>query len=258
MTDDNLDRFSEMHIDKTSPLPYHYQLRELIRVEITSNRWQVGDQLPSENRFCDYFQVSRTTVREALDALVSEGLLIREKGVGTFVAAPKYREQWSGSSVGFSDSLTEQGYLIDTRVLDLHPVQAPHDIRQELYLQSDDNVILLKRLRFIMQQPILFVKSYLPEKLFPGLTEIDFSNRSLYQTLRENYQVRITRIRRRMESIAADESVAALLEVKPGFPIMYIENTAFDDNGVPIEYYIAWRRGDKARFEFEYTVAPEE
>lgn len=249
-------RFSQAQIDKSSPLPYHFQLREIIRAEITGRQWAVGDQLPSENQLCQDFQVSRTTVREALDALVTEGLLTREKGVGTFIADPKFKEKWSGTEVGFSDSISKQGYLIATDVLDLRTTHPTHNIRQELHLQSDDNIIFLRRLRYIREQPILVVNSYIPENLFPGLNKLDFSNRSLYKTFREDYKTQIIRVKRSIEAVAADREVARLLQVDAGFPIMFIENTAYNEHGAPIEYYEAWRRGDKARFEFEYRIAP--
>jgi GntR family transcriptional regulator len=244
-------------IDKSSPLPYHFQLREIIRAEIASSRWQVGDQLPSEREFCETFNISRTTVREALDALVSEGLLTREKGLGTFVAAPKYMERWSGSVVGFSDSVSEQGYLMETEVLELSILPASHLVRQELYLQRDEKVFFLKRRRFIHKIPILLVISYLPQKHFPALDEIDFTNRSLYETLRQTYGLRIARVKRRIEAIAAGDDETNLLQVDPGFPLMYIENTAFNSSDIPIEHFQAWRRGDRARFEFEYRVSDE-
>lgn len=243
-------------IDKTSPVPYHYQLREIIRAEIASNRFQGGDQLPSEHQFGEMFQVSRTTVREALDALVVEGLLRREKGVGTFVAHPKFMENWSGTTIGFSDSITKQGYLIDTRVLELRLASVPHEIRQELQITNDENVILLRRLRYILKQPILVVNSYLPEKTFPGILSIDFSNRSLYQTFRQEFGIQILRVKRSIEAVSADETVAHLLEVEPGFPIMFLENTAYTKEGLPVEFYTAWRRGDKSRFQFEYNLPP--
>lgn len=241
-------------IDKASPLPYHYQLREIIRTEIAANRWEHGDQLPSENQLCEMFAVSRTTVREALDALVNEGLLTREKGLGTFVADPKFLETWTGSSIGFSDSITQQGYLIDTRVLELTTIPASLHVSHELNVPMSSDVYLLRRLRYIMKQPILVVNSYIPTRLFPGLHEIDFTTASLYQTFRNVYGAPVMRVKRGIEAIAADEAIAGLLELKPGFPVMFIENTAYSTEGTPIEYYTAWRRGDKSRFQFEYSL----
>lgn len=241
-------------IDKASPLPYHYQLREIIRSEITLNRWKSGDQLPSEHQLCEMYQVSRTTVREALDALVSEGLLVREKGLGTFVSDPKYMEAWSGSAIGFSDSITKQGFLIETRVLDMRTVTPSPRTRKELHLGVHEDIYSLKRLRYISEQPILLVISYMPARLFPHLEDIDFTTKSLYQTFRDEYQTPVSRVKRVIEAIAADEAIASQLGVAVGFPIMYIENTAYTQDGTPIEYYTAWRRGDKARFQFEYSI----
>ena len=248
------DRPLTAQIDKASPLPYHYQLREIIRREIAASRWQRGDQLPSENQLCEMFQVSRTTVREALDALVNEGLLTREKGLGTFVADPKFLETWSGSAIGFSDSITQQGYLIETKVLELTTVPASLQVCRQLNLSMSSEVILLRRLRYIMKQPILVVHSYMPVKLFPDLHKVDFATTSLYQAFRTAYDTPVWRVKRGIEAIAADETIAVLLHLVPGFPVMFIENTAYTRDGTPIEFYTAWRRGDKSRFQFEYSL----
>jgi GntR family transcriptional regulator len=241
-------------IDRSIPLPYHYQIREIIRAEIASNRWQRGDQLPSENQLCEMFQVSRTTIREALDTLVTEGLLTREKGLGTFVADPKFLETWSGSSIGFSDSITQQGYLIDTEVLELTVSKPSPLVTRELKIAPSAKVFVLKRLRYIMKQPILVVTSWIPVKLFPDLDKVDFTTKSLYQSFRTDYNTPVLHVKRSIEAIAADETIAGLLGLKLGFPIMFIENTAYTHDSAPIEYYNAWRRGDKSRFEFEYSL----
>ncbi len=233
MSSEHVNQHFTVQIDKASPLPYHYQLREIIRSEIVANRWNGGDRLPSESELCNIFRVSRTTVREALDALVDEGLLTREKGLGTFVTEPKFMETWSGSTIGFSDSITKQGYLIETKVLELRTIPAQHHVRQELQLRGDENVLMLRR-----------------------FLDIDFTNKSLYQTLRSEYEIQMVRVKRTIEAIAADKNVAELLEVAPGFPIMFIENTAYNQESTPIEHYLAWRRGDKARFQFEYSLPP--
>src|ERR687895_1118525 len=73
-------------IDRRSPIPFYFQLTELLTREIEAGRWAVDDRLPSEPAICEGFGVSRTTVRQALAALESAGLIRREKGRGTFVA----------------------------------------------------------------------------------------------------------------------------------------------------------------------------
>jgi len=136
-------------IDKETPIPYHYQLRELLRGEIVAGRWAVDEKLPSERELCEAFDLSRTTVREAIDALVNEGLLRREKGRGTFVASPKIVEGLLQSPAGFTDSMEEQGYRVETEVLRIEIVPAPRIVLQELRLGSDELVTVIDRLRFI-------------------------------------------------------------------------------------------------------------
>ncbi|MDP2974956.1 MAG: GntR family transcriptional regulator, partial [Anaerolineales bacterium] len=109
MVVDSLSGISSKDIDKEVPIPYHYQLRELLKGEITAGRWGVGERLPSERELCERFNLSRTTVREAIDALADEGLLHRERGRGTFVVKPKILEGLLQSPTGFTDSMREQG-----------------------------------------------------------------------------------------------------------------------------------------------------
>ncbi len=241
-------------IDRESPVPYYYQLREIIRNEMVGNRLVPGDMLPSERELSEGFGVSRPTVREALDSLVLGGLLRREKGVGTFVADPKFQERWSGPVVGFSDSLQTQGLALSPRVLSLSVVSPDAQVREDLFLGSEEKVIALRRLRSIAAEPILVTESFLPESLFPGLADVDFTSEGLYQTLRTKYGAKIVRVRRAIESVGATDEIARLLGLAPGGPVMYIENTAYSERG-PIEFYFAWRRGDRSRFEFEYSVS---
>lgn len=251
MENNNWNEISAMNIDKDLPIPYHYQLRELLRDEVTSGRWEVGQQLPSERELCDAFNLSRTTVREAIDALVSEGLLRREKGRGTFVAEPKIREMWLKEPDSFTDSMQEQGYKIETRVLNLAVIPSPHKVARELRLRSGEQVIILERLRLILQEPILVVTSYLPERLCPDLVNVDFSNHSLYQILREKYNMKIARAKRMVEAVAATEMEASLLNIRLGAPLLLIESTAYLEDGTPIEYFKARHRGDRTRFEID-------
>jgi GntR family transcriptional regulator len=241
--------FSSDNIDKNVPIPYHYQLRELIRDEITTGRLGVGDRLPSERELCIIFKLSRTPVREAIDALVKEGLLIRQKGRGTFVAEPKIMERWLESPEGFTDSISEQGFQVQTRVRTFALVPAPHKVAIELRLSSNEPVIILDRVRSILNEPILLVTSYLPEKICPTLFEHDLSSNSLYQILREKYNIHIAGAKRCLEAVIANESESELLNISPGAPLMLIESTSYLEDGTAVEYFKARHRGDRTRFQ---------
>ncbi len=242
---------SSQDIDKNVPIPYHYQLRELLRDEIASGRWGVDQRLPSERELCEAFDLSRTTIREAIDALVNEGLLRREKGRGTFVAEPKITEKWLEAPDSFTESMQLQGYQIETRVLNLSVVPATYNVSRELRLRSTEPVIVLDRLRLILQEPVLVVTSYIPERLCPNLVNEDFTYQSLYKVLREKYNISIARAKRFMEAVAANELEASLLHVRQGAPLVLIESTAYLEDGTPLEYFKARHRGDRTRFQVE-------
>jgi len=104
-----LDSLDSTRIKRDTPVPYHYQLSELLRLEIESGNWKVGEQIPVEEDLCAFFSLSRTTVRKSLDALVNLGLLRREQGCGTFVAEPKMIEGLVNRPIGFYDDMTERG-----------------------------------------------------------------------------------------------------------------------------------------------------
>ncbi|MEA5076996.1 MAG: GntR family transcriptional regulator [Anaerolineaceae bacterium] len=248
-----LEKFSPADIDKNSPIPYHYQLTELIRKLISQELWKQGDKLPSEREFCETFEISRITVRKALDALASEGLIQTNKGIGTFVSEQKYLEKWSSFPIGFTDSLANQGYRIETQVLNLEIIPSTENIAKELEITEGDSVVHLHRLRFIAQEPILLVSSYLPQHLVPGIEENNFDHKSLYQVLRTVYGIEIDRVKRGIEAVAANEKEAKQLHVKLGAPLLQIESTSYTSDGKPVEYFVAKRRGDRTRFEFELS-----
>ncbi len=248
-----LGKFSSADIDKSSPIPYHYQLTEIVRKLIAEELWRAGDKLPSEREFCETFAISRITVRKALDSLAAEGLIRTNKGIGTFVSEKKYPERWASFPIGFTDSLASQGYRIDTEVLALETIPPPEKVAKELELAGGTLVVHLHRLRFIAQEPILIVSSYLPQHLVPGIEQYDFSHQSLYQVLRSNYGLKIDRVKRGIEAVAATEKEALLLHIAPGAPLLQIESTSYMPDGKPAEYFLAKRRGDRTRFELELS-----
>jgi GntR family transcriptional regulator len=246
-------------IDRDVPIPYHYQLREIMRQEIVTGRWPLGEKLPSERDLCVIFGVSRPTVRGAIEALVDEGFLRREKGRGTFIASPKIVEGLLQTPFGFSDSMQAQNIEFTTRVLTIEVRPAPYIVARELRLSDGAPIIFLERLRATGGEPILTVASYLPEASFPGLMAEDFTRSSLYHVLRTRYGMTMARARRYMEAVPADKHEADLFGVRVGSPLMQIDSTTYTESGTPFEFYRAYHRGDRTRFLVESfrTLVPE-
>lgn len=243
-------------IDRTSPVPYYHQLKELLRDEILSGRWPAGVQIPSEPELCRVLDVSRTVVRQALGDLGNEGLLRRRKGLGTFVAEPKIHGRLVQSLTGFHDDMLAQGRVPRTRVLDQRVVPAPKVVASELGIPEGTPVVMIDRVRSVDGEPIVLVTTYLPHARVPGLETIDLTDASLYQTLASAYGLVIERGRRMLESIAATASCADELDLEPGDPVLFLRSVTFTADGQAIEYYEARHRGDRTVLEVDLVRTP--
>ena len=238
-------------IDKDSPVPYYYQLREALRDRIVTGALAPGAQLPSEAEICRTFSVSRTTVRQALAELLNEGLIRKEKGRGTFVAQPKIQERLVERLTGFYEDMVAQGLRPRTKILERGVIAAPPSIAALLEMDSGSPVILIRRLRMVNNEPLLLVVTYIPQALCPGLLEEELEEQSLYSVLEKKYGLHLARGRRYIEAVAATEQEAQLLGVPRGAPLVYLRSVTYLADGRPVEYYEAKHRGDRSRFEVE-------
>jgi GntR family transcriptional regulator len=195
------------------------------------------------------FDVSRTVVRQALKELTYEGLITREKGRGTFVAEPKINEGLFQSLTGFYQDMLARGHQPISRVLKQELIPASRPINDYLKLAPGDQVIEIQRLRFVQDEPIVLVTTYLPYSACPSLLQVDLTHRSLYEYIEEECGLRIARGRRTIEAVAAGEEEAHLLQVEEGAPLILLNSISYLEDGTPIEYYRALHRGDRARFE---------
>ncbi|MBA2667391.1 MAG: GntR family transcriptional regulator [Trueperaceae bacterium] len=240
-------------IDRDSPMPYYHQLKELVRDEIVSGRWTPGTRIPSELELCALFDVSRTVVRQALGELENERLLLRRKGLGTFVAEPKIRGQLVQTLTGFHDDMTEQGRTPHTVVLNHAVVRAPSAVAAQLEIPVGTDVVRIERLRSVDHdpQPIVLVTTWIPLALCPPLAHADLGDRSLYAYLAETGGLHIAYGRRTLEAIAAAKTDVALLGVEEGDPLLFLRSVTFLANGLAVEYYEAKHRGDRTVLEVD-------
>jgi GntR family transcriptional regulator len=242
-------------IDFNSHIPYYLQLIELLKNRMIQKVWKPGDQIPGEQDLCTEFGVSRTVVRQALGELENSSLIVRRKGRGTFVAEPKISESLVQKLTGFYQDMVEHGMKPITHVLS--QVIEPANLKISGYLEIEPGAQLVKieRLRFIEEEPIQLVTSYIPLLLAPTLPEVDLTNRSLYEFLEKECGIFIAKGRRYIEAVSANEKEAKLLNVERGAPLMLLNSISFLEDGRPVEYYHALHRGDRTRFEVELVRA---
>ena len=237
-------------IDRRSPIPYYVQLKHALTEGIESGHWKPGDKIPSEFELCQMFGVSRTVVRQALGEMSYEGLVAREKGRGTFVVEPKIRSRsLVHSLVGFYEDMAERGYSPVTKVLEQAIEPASPKQASALELEPMTPVIKLVRLRFVQEEPIVLVSSYLPYALCPKLVKADLSHQSLYAFLLQEYGLSVARGRRMIEAVLATDREANLLQIEKGAPLLRLDSVSYLEDGTPLEYFNGVFRSDRSQFE---------
>jgi GntR family transcriptional regulator len=237
-------------INRRSHLPYYVQLKNALGDQIESGQWNPGDRIPSEPELCRLYGVSRTVVRQALKEMADEGLIVRERGRGTFVAEPKIRSRsLVHSLVGFFEDMAERGTPPVTKVLEQSLEPASPKLATSLEIESSTPVIKLVRLRFVQDEPIVLVSSYLPYDLCPKLVNADLVHQSLYAFLNEEYGLSVARGRRRIDAVLANDHEAELLQIETGAPLLRLESVSYLEDGTPLEYFNGVFRSDRSQFE---------
>lgn len=221
----------------------YYQLAEAIRNQIETGQLRPGDQLPSEDELCRLFQVSRTTVRAALNMLTFEGLIHREQGRGTYVAEPKF-EQAPPRLLSFSEEMRERGLKPGSRVLAVEKIPATEQIAEKLNIKCGDFVIAIKRLRLANNEPMGLQTAYIPFALCPNLINEDLSQ-SLYSLLIEKYRISLYAAKDTYYATILNTEEANLLKVPPGSPAFVVERVTMTVERKPVEYVRSLMRGDR-------------
>ena len=238
-------------IDKTSPVPYYYQLRQLLEGAISSGVLAVEDKIPTEAALCERYEVSRTVVRQALSDLERTGLVTRLKGRGTFVAAPKVSEFVAQTLTSLHEDLTARGERLETRVLRLEVEPVSSHVARMLDLPESEEIVLLERLRYLRGEPLVVTTAYMPYALCAPILELDMSERSLFETYERELGFQLYRGTRAIEARAASAEVAHHLEVAEGAPVLAFSGVTYIEDGRAIEYFVGVHRGDRSRFETE-------
>lgn len=231
-------------------LPLYQRLRDQLAEQIANNRWRPGEAIPTEAALSAEYQLSTGTVRKAIDALVSEGILERQQGRGTFIR----RAQFQSSLFRFFRFQTVSGerQVPESRILSIEPVAAPSAVAQALGLPADALVIRIVRVRLLDVKPVLAEEIWLPRQRFQALLEIDLSREGplLYPIYEEVCGQVVASAEETLTAESVNDVYARLLQVAVNSPVIVIERLARDYAGTPLE----WRRSRGHAEHFRYRV----
>ncbi len=235
-------------IDKSSPVPIYYQIKEVLLELIATLK--LGDSIPSEAELCNHFHVARPTVRQTIQELVSEGYLYKEKGRGTFVSSPRITQNSLFTIQSFRSEMEKKGLVHRTVILEAAKINSDTFLSKQLQINEHDEVIKLRRLRIVDNVPLILLVDYLPAENMSGILEYDMENESLADLIERLTGNIIGHSDRIMDAITADEYEARMLQIKKGAPIQHMQIITYLTDGTPIHYASAMYRGDRCSFSF--------
>ncbi len=239
--------------------PAYAQIEDRVAEAVAAGDLRPGDRLPPERELAGELGVSRMTLRQALQTLERRGFVRRTVGRhgGTFVAEPKIERDLTAPA-GLTEQLRRQGRQAGARILSAEEGAAGRRTAEALGLEPGDAVFDVVRLRLSDGEPLAIERSLFPAGRVPGLLVRQLQG-SLYELLHREYGVAVVRAVERLEPVVASEREAALLGVPDGAPLLLVERTAFDREGVAVEYARDLFRGDRTKVVVEsiLKVQPE-
>ncbi|NLU52643.1 MAG: GntR family transcriptional regulator [Clostridiaceae bacterium] len=238
-------------INKYSNVPLYCQLKNLIIEKIESGEFAADSKIPSEQDFCEQYDISRPTVRQAINELTASGQLYKLKGKGTFVSARKTYINIKDYT-GFTDSILDSKNPSEKNIISVETItgQELSFLTEAFNLKPDarNEFAAITFSNSFGNDLLSFSISYIPKDFFPDICEDIANNRDV---LRGKYPLIPVHTKSTLDVICTDHKDAAYLKVQPGQPLICIKNILYSKSGQPVEYIVTKYRADKTRLQFE-------
>ena len=220
-----------------------------LRKDIMSGKYSAGQQLPLEKEMCAQYDVSRITIKRAMDQLVKQGLVVKRRGSGTFV---KSLDDTDVKELGMANQFngftaTFKGRKVNTKVLRFDIIHPTSEVANKLQMSTDDFIYYVVRVRSLEGEPIVIEYTQMPIQLIPGLKR-QIIEKSIYSYIENDLKLKIQSAHRTVRAIMPTEEEKKELAIEGILPLLEVEQVAFLDDGRPFEYSVAHHRGDKNVF----------
>lgn len=230
-----------------TPYPKYLQIRELLLRRLVRDL-APGDRLPTENALSAEFGVARETVREALRGLEQDGLIVRRRRNGTFVAKRPVRHE--RRLTGQSEDFSELKFDTSATVLETKAVTPPDAVASLMKLDPLESIFHIGRLRYFENEPFSYEEAFLPLDIGRKVARFDLRNAAIVHVLRNRMKLQIWEDHQQVEAVAADSYVAGLLAVAVGAPLLFLARHFRDETDRSVAVFWSHLRPDR----YYYTL----
>ena len=226
----------------------------ILKQEIREGKYETGKLLPPEHFFESRFDVSRTTVRKALELLSRDGYVDSQQGRGTIVL-DFMAVQRLNALTSITETLKNKGYDVNTKGMHIDMIEAGSKVASALLIKEGENVVRIQRVQCVNEQPVAIMTNYILRELVPGIEAHSGSFTSLYEFLENQYHLVLTNAIEHLSASVTDFSEAQILGVTVGWPLLISERITYSDNK-PVEYAHTRILGDKYKYAIHLEGRP--
>lgn len=243
-----IEKFSQYNLDRDSLIPLYFQIKNILINMIDHGYLSPGEMIPTELELCKIYNISRTTIRQALSELVEDGLFYRVKGRGTFVSQYKIEHSFTHKKVLLDDDLTNKGVIPSNSLIHINTIQPDQDVLSSLKLPLGSEVINVKQLKYANREPLIISNIYLPYSLCKNIYDYDLNKETVSHILSNNVNTKLIHSKYSLEAVTATKEDCELLTITKTTAILLIHSIGYNKFEVPISYSISRYRGDKNIF----------
>lgn len=226
-----------MIIDKNSQIPLHTQLAALLKAQIAAGVFAPNTSLPSEREMCEQYNISRTTVREAIHQIEKEGLIEKIAGKGIYVTEPQQKMAIHVSLKGFTSDVKREGGFPSSNLVSANVISViPREIFENMNLEKNDEVVKIIRLRCNNGIPVAMHTVYLNHRLCPGFLDHNLSQVSLFNVLTDQYGINLAKAQEQIYAGLANQEELKMLSLAYPAAVLRSERTTFTETGEVIEF----------------------
>lgn len=223
-------------------LPAYKRIQDAILKRVDSGELKAGDVVDSERELARIHGVSLMTARHALAGLEREGMVVRKRGAGTFIAPPKIH---FNKLMSYTEQMTARGLSVSSKLLSLNVVDTEQEVAARLSLPANSPLVKLERLRLGGEEPFAIETCYLSANEFKDLTRARLDRVSLFSILEHDHGLQIAHSDEEIDATTADTHTARLLGIAHGSPVLRIRQEIYSTTGRPTIYVLGLYRSDR-------------